>query len=95
MRGGWVYIMTNRRDGTLYTGVTANLPARVHQHRTDRGSAFCRRYGLKTLVYAEHLATIEEAITREKQVKAWKRDWRVALIETINPDWADLYETLA
>jgi putative endonuclease len=61
--------MTNRRNGTLYTGVTSNLPARGHQHRSGTGSAFTRRYGLKLLVYAEHHDTIEEAIRREKMIK--------------------------
>ena len=95
MRGGWLYIMTNKPDGVLYTGVTAHLAARVDQHRNDRGSAFCRRYGLKTLVYAEPYDTIEEAIAREKQVKAWKRAWKVALIEAANPEWEDLFERIA
>jgi putative endonuclease len=95
MRGGWVYIMTNKRDGVLYVGVTAYLAARVHQHRTDRGAAFCRRYGLKTLVLVEQYDTIEEAITREKQIKAWRREWKVALIEAMNPDWSDLFDRIA
>ena len=95
MRGGWVYIMTNKRRGLPYIGVTAHLAARVHQHRTDRGSAFCRKYGLKTLVLAEWFDTIEEAITREKQLKAWRREWKIDLIEAANPDWSDLYERLA
>jgi putative endonuclease len=95
VKGGWVYIMTNRAHGTLYIGVTAHLAARVDQHRRDVGSAFCRRYGLHTLVYAEQHDTIEQAIAREKSLKAWKRDWKVELIETINPDWRDLYDTLA
>lgn len=95
MRGGWLYIMTNKRDGVLYTGVTAHLAPRCEQHRTGRGSAFCRRYGVDILVFAQRFDTIEEAIAREKQVKAWKRAWKVELIESINPGWADLYERLA
>ncbi|URW75370.1 GIY-YIG nuclease family protein [Sphingomonas donggukensis] len=94
MRGGWLYIMTNRRGGVLYAGVTANLAARIDQHRSDRGSAFCRQYGLHRLVFAERFATIEEAIAREKQVKAWRRAWKIALIEQANPDCADLFERI-
>ncbi len=94
MMGGWTYIMTNRRDGVLYIGVTANLAARVWQHRTGAGSAFCRRYGLDRLVLAEPHATIEAAITREKALKAWKRDWKIALIDRANPGWDDLFERI-
>lgn len=95
MRGGWLYIMTNKPSGVLYTGVTANLAGRVDQHRNDRGSAFCRRYGLKVLVFAERFDTIEEASAREKQVKAWKRAWKIELIQGINRRWCDLYDRIA
>jgi putative endonuclease len=91
MRGGWVYIMTNAPYGTLYVGVTANLAARTHQHREGRGSAFCKRYGLTRLVYCEHYDTIDEAIVREKAVKAWQRSWKIRRIEEANPGWNDLY----
>jgi putative endonuclease len=87
MRGGWTYIMTNRAYGVLYIGVTSDLPARVHQHREGHGSAFCRRYKLTH-------ATIEEAIAREKLLKAWQRGWKIELIEAANPNWTDLFETL-
>jgi len=93
--GGWTYIMTNRRGGVLYIGVTANLAARVDQHRRGAGSAFCRRYGLTRLVLAERHDTIEQAIAREKALKAWQRAWKVRLIETTNPDWNDLSDYLA
>ncbi|WP_095013056.1 GIY-YIG nuclease family protein [Tsuneonella mangrovi] len=89
--GGWVYIMTNRRGGVLYIGVTADLPARVMQHRTGKGSAFCRRYGLDRLVCAESHTNIVEAISREKAMKAWKRAWKIELIEKANPGWGDLF----
>ncbi|MEH3157631.1 MAG: GIY-YIG nuclease family protein [Sphingomonas taxi] len=95
MSGGWVYIMASKRDGMLYIGVTAHLAARVDQHRRDVGSAFCRRYGIRTLVYAEPYERIEDAIAREKALKAWKRAWKIQLIETANPDWNDLFDTLA
>ena len=93
--GGWVYIMANKRRGIPYIGVTADLAARVHQHRTGSGSWFCRRYGLNRLVHAEEFEDIEDAISREKALKAWKRDWKVDLIEKGNPEWNDLFEGLA
>ncbi|MCB2088940.1 MAG: GIY-YIG nuclease family protein [Sphingomonadaceae bacterium] len=89
--GGWVYIMTNKHDGVLYIGVTADLPARIMQHRTGKGSAFCRRYGLDRLVYAEPHGSIVDAIAREKAMKAWK----IELIEEVNPEWRDLFEDIA
>ena len=94
MKQGWVYIMTDAPFGTLYIGVTSNLAARAYQHRRGEGSAFCRRYGLTRLVYAEHHERIYDAITREKAMKAWKRAWKTRLIEQANPQWNDLFETL-
>lgn len=94
MAGGHIYIMANGTSGTLYIGVTANLVARVTQHRDGSGSDFCKRYGLKRLVYAEEYDRIEEAIAREKMLKAWKRDWKLDLITKANPDWDDLYLTI-
>ena len=92
-RGGWVYIMTNRPRGVLYIGVTADIAARVHAHKAGRGSAFCKRYNLDKLVLAEEYPTIEEAIAREKAMKAWKRDWKIELIERSNPEWVDYSAT--
>jgi len=94
MRNGWVYIMTNAPHGTLYIGVTANLAARIHQHRTGKGSAFCREHGLYRLVYIEPHARIDEAIAREKALKAWKRRWKIDLIVKTNPLWEDLFDTI-
>ena len=94
MMGGWVYIMTNKRRGLPYIGVTADLAARVHQHRSGEGSSFCRRYNLTRLVLAEHYPTIEEAIAREKAMKEWKRAWKIELIEKGNPNWDDLWEAI-
>jgi putative endonuclease len=93
-RGGWVYIMTNRPRGVLYIGVTSGLPERVHLHKTGKGSDFCKRYNLDKLVLAEEFPTIEEAIAREKAIKAWKRNWKIELIEKTNPDWQDYSATL-
>ncbi|MDP3675008.1 MAG: GIY-YIG nuclease family protein [Novosphingobium sp.] len=94
MKGGWVYIMTNAAHGTLYIGVTAHLAARITQHREGRGSEFCREHGLTRLVYAERHEEIELAIAREKQMKAWKRQWKLRLIRKQNPYWRDLYENI-
>lgn len=92
MKGGWVYIMADAPLGTIYIGVTADLAARTYQHKTGKGSDFCRKYGLNRLVYVEKYPTIHEAIAREKAMKAWKRIWKTDKISALNPDWADLFE---
>jgi putative endonuclease len=92
--GGWVYIMTNKPHGTLYTGVTANLAARISQHREGRESEFCRKWRLTRLVYVEPHERIEDAIVREKRIKSWKRAWRLRLIVEMNPHWEDLFERI-
>jgi putative endonuclease len=89
-----VYMMASRRNGTLYVGVTNNLAVRAHQHRRGEGSEFTRKYGVTQLVWYEFHSDINEAITREKRIKKWKRQWKLALIESFNPQWADLYEAL-
>lgn len=93
-KGGYVYIMTNKPFGVLYTGVTASLATRVSQHRAGSGSEFCRKWALQRLVLAEPHDSIEEAIAREKAIKRWKRVWKLRLISERNPNWDDLYETL-
>jgi len=93
-KGGWVYMMSDRYRGGIYTGVTADLPARVTQHREGSGSAFVRKYGFTRLVYAERHERIEDAIAREKAIKKWRRAWKIELIESMNPDWNDLYGLL-
>ena len=92
--GGWVYILASRRNGTLYTGVTGDLPARMVRHRARKGSGFAARYGVARLVHAEHFERIDEAIAREKAIKKWRRAWKLQLIERDNPDWNDLFEHL-
>ncbi len=94
MAGGWVYFMTNKRDGILYTGVTSNLPRRVFEHRDGLAPGFSKRYGLKLLVYYERFDDIRDAIQREKTIKHWPRAWKVRLLHGMNPDWDDLYDTL-
>jgi putative endonuclease len=94
MRGGWTYIMTNRARGVLYIGVTADIAARVFQHREGKGSSFCKKYKLTRLVLAEYHDEIDDAIRREKMLKTWKRAWKVELIEKANPEWRDLWEEM-
>ena len=94
MPGGWVYFMTNRRNGVLYTGVTSNLPRRAHEHREGIVEGFTKQYGLKRLVYYEHFDDIRDALQREETIKHWPRAWKVRLLHAMNPDWNDLYDTL-
>ena len=94
MSGGWVYIMTNRPNGTLYTGVTSDLAKRVWEHRVGVADGFTKRYGLKRLVFAERHADIRMAIQREQNMKHWPRTWKVRLILATNPRWDDLYYQL-
>ena len=94
VKGGWTYILTDRPFGILYVGVTADLSERMTAHREGRGSEFCRRWGLKTLVLAEPHATIDEAIVREKALKNWKRDWKLRLVAETNPEWRDLFDSI-
>ena len=92
--GGWVYIMTNKPNGVLYIGGTADLARRVWQHRQGEGAKFARRYGCTRLVYAEPHDRIEEAIAREKAMKAWPRLWKLRLIQQQNPEWSDLFDRM-
>jgi putative endonuclease len=92
--GGWVYIMTNRPNGTLYVGVTSNIARRASEHREGIIDGFTKQYGLKRLVYAEQHDDIRAAIQREKNIKHWPRAWKVRLIHGLNPEWADLYENM-
>lgn len=94
MRSSWVYILASRRNGTLYTGVTTNLEARIWQHRNDVFPGFARKYGCKRLVWFETHDVLDEAIQREKRIKRWKRARKLKLIETENADWRDLYGEL-
>ncbi|MEQ1508981.1 MAG: GIY-YIG nuclease family protein [Sphingopyxis sp.] len=93
-KGGWVYIVASQRNGTLYIGVTSDLPGRVWQHKEGVADGFTKKYGCKMLVWFEHFDEIEQAIVREKQMKEWKRLWKLRVIEEANPDWNDLYEAL-
>ena len=86
-----VYLLASRRRGTLYVGVTSNLVQRIWQHKEGVADGFTKQHGVKSLVWFEGTESIEAAISREKQIKNWKRAWKVALIEKENPAWRDLY----
>jgi predicted GIY-YIG superfamily endonuclease len=89
-----VYIMASKRNGTLYVGVTSDLPRRAGQHRTGAVAGFASRYGCTLLVHFELFGSMETAILREKQIKGGSRAKKLALIETANPQWRDLYEDI-
>jgi putative endonuclease len=94
-RGGVIYIMTNKLKTTLYVGVTSDLPIRIQQHKDHFfPGSFSDRYNLEYCVYYETFATIEEAIEREKQIKRYRRDKKIALINSVNPEWKDLWEAI-
>ncbi len=88
----YVYILASRRNGTLYTGMTDDLARRVEEHRTGALAGFTKRYGVKTLVWFEMQETREAAFVRERQIKKWKRSWKLRTIEAKNPQWMDLVE---
>ena len=92
MPAGFVYILAGKRNGTLYIGVTHNLPERMHQHATGHGSKFVQKYGVTMLMYFEEYPLYADAIRRETNLKRWKRSWKIDLIEKHNPRWSDLLE---
>ena len=89
-----VYILASQPRGTLYICVTSNLPARIWQHKNDQVEGFTRKYRIHTLVWYEVHGDMESAILREKALKAWRRRWKLELVETANPGWRDLYVDL-
>ena len=92
--GGYVYILANEPYGTLYVGVTSDLVKRVWEHKSGFVEGFTKRYAVRRLVWYEQHASIVEAIARERRIKRWHRDWKVNLIQAMNPKWADLYEEI-
>jgi putative endonuclease len=90
----YVYILASERNGTLYTGVTADLVGRTWQHREGGLEGFTKKYSVKRLVYYEVYGDAENAITREKRIKKWRREWKIELIEKVNPGWKDLYKEI-
>ena len=87
----YVYILTNRKNGALYIGVTGDLIARIWQHREGLVDGFTKRYGIHRLVHIEPFDDVRLAIAREKAMKKWRRAWKIALLERDNPEWDDLY----
>ena len=94
MRTPCVYILASRPNGTLYIGVTSNLPKRVWEHKNDFVKGFTNRYGVHTLVWYEVHESMESAIVREKSLKKWNRAWKLRLIQRDNPKWLDLYDEI-
>ena len=91
---GYIYFMTNRTNNVLYVGVTRSLTRRIVEHAEGRGSVFTSKYNCSKLVYFEVFPTIEQGISREKQLKHFKREWKNQLVETVNPEWRDLSESV-
>lgn len=89
-----VYLLASKRNGTLYVGVTSDLIKRIWEHKEQITEGFTRRYSIDTLVWFERHETMESAISREKQIKKWRRAWKIRLIESMNPNWQDLYPGL-
>ncbi len=94
MKSYYVYILANKRNGTLYVGVTNDLLKRIEQHKNGVVEGFTKKYGIKNLVFFEETTDVNSAISREKQIKKWRRDWKIKLIEEKNPKWKDLYYKL-
>ena len=95
MKNGFVYILASKKNGTLYIGVTSDLLKRIYEHKNNLVDGFTKQYNVHDLVYFETSPEIESAIAREKQLKVWKRAWKIELIEKNNPDWKGLYPGLS
>jgi putative endonuclease len=93
--GGWVYMLASGHYGTLYVGSTTDLVRRVYEHRESTQPGFTSKYGVQKLVWFEPHYSVTSAYQREKQIKKWKRDWKIALIEEDNPRWEDLYPSIS
>ena len=91
MKSYFVYILASKKNGTLYVGVTSNLEKRIWEHKNKVVEGFTEKYNVDKLVYYEQTEDVESALTREKQMKVWKRDWKIKLIQENNPEWEDLY----
>ena len=89
-----IYILSNKKGGVLYIGVTSNLPKRVYQHQTHQVDGFSKKYNLNNLIYFELHGSMLDAISREKQLKHWNRKWKIRLIEKTNPEWLDLSKSI-
>jgi putative endonuclease len=93
-KSSYVYILASQPYGTLYVGVTSNLIKRVFEHRSATVAGFSKEYGVKGLVWYEVHSDVYEAIRREKQIKKWNRDWKINLVQGMNPDWRDLFDDI-
>ncbi|MBI4699000.1 MAG: GIY-YIG nuclease family protein [Nitrospirae bacterium] len=94
MKYYYVYMLSSKRNGTLYTGVTSDIIKRVYEHKNGLIEGFTLKYNIHNLVWYEMHESVESAIQREKQIKKWKREWKLNLIEKENPDWMDMYENI-
>ena len=94
MKQYYVYILASKKNGTLYLGVTNNLLKRAYEHKNNLVDGFTKKYHIHRFVYYEETGDVKSAIAREKQLKKWKREWKIELIEKFNPDWKDLYDDL-
>ena len=94
MKTYYVYILASQINGTLYIGITSNLEKRIYEHKNGLADSFTKRYKVYSLVYFEETNDVKPAIQREKQIKAWKRKWKLDLIEKDNPKWEDLYDEI-
>ncbi len=90
----YVYILAKEKNSTFYVGITSDLAKRVYEHKTNTADGFTKKYNVKTLVYYEIFDDAENAIKREKRLKRWNRRWKIKIIEDMNPNWDDLYDTL-
>jgi putative endonuclease len=91
----YVYILSSKRNGTLYTGTTSDIIKRVHDHKNGLVEGFTKNYRVHNLVWYEMHSSVESAITREKQIKKWNRAWKLKMIEKENPEWIDLFESIS
>lgn len=94
MKHYYVYILASKKNGTLYIGITGNIKKRVFEHKSKLVEGFTKKYAVEKLVYYEHFSRSMDAITREKRLKRWKRQWKIELIEKTNPEWVDLYDQI-
>lgn len=94
MKNFYVYILCNKKNGTLYAGVTSNLIKRVYEHKNNMADGFTKKYDVHRLAWYEVHESAESAITRERQIKKWERSWKIELIQGQNPEWKDLYEDI-
>ena len=95
MKNYYVYILSSKRNGTLYTGITSDILKRVYEHKHGLVEGYTKKYKVHYLVWYEIHQSVESAITREKQIKKWKRNWKLQLIEKENPEWMDLYQRIS